>query len=65
MLRSDLANTLLTLKQLGVHEWLDFDFIDSPHPPAYLRAWHDLHHLGAIDDEGYLTNTGQMMSVTL
>ncbi|CAN8284260.1 unnamed protein product [Cochlearia groenlandica] len=62
MLRSNLANTLLTLKKLGVENLVKFDFMDPPAPETFSRALEDLYYLGALDDECNLTKTGEMMS---
>ncbi|ESQ41460.1 hypothetical protein EUTSA_v10016061mg, partial [Eutrema salsugineum] len=61
MLRSNLANTVLTLTKLGVN-LVRFDFMDPPAPQTLSRALEDLYHLGALDDECNLTKTGEMMS---
>lgn len=40
-----------------------FEYIDPPSPKMLLRALEDLFHLGAVDDQGNLTNIGLMMSL--
>ncbi|CAH8271122.1 unnamed protein product [Arabidopsis lyrata] len=62
ILRSNLANTVLTLKRLGVKNLVRFDLMDAPAPETLARALDDLYHLGALDDDCNLTNTGEMMS---
>ncbi|KFK44807.1 hypothetical protein AALP_AA1G305300 [Arabis alpina] len=62
ILRSNLANTVLTLKKLGVNDLVTFDFMEPPAPATLAGALADLFHLGALDDEVNLTKTGEMMS---
>ncbi|KAJ4884583.1 putative pre-mRNA-splicing factor ATP-dependent RNA helicase [Raphanus sativus] len=66
ILRSNLANTVLTLNKLGVDNLVSFEFMDSPAPVTLGGALSDLVDLGALDaDEGKfgnLTRTGEMMS---
>ncbi|KAJ4898381.1 putative pre-mRNA-splicing factor ATP-dependent RNA helicase [Raphanus sativus] len=63
IVRSNPVNTVLTLKQLGVNDLKSFEYIDPPSPKMLLRALEDLFHLGAVDDQGNLTNIGLMMSL--
>ncbi|KAK1398739.1 RNA helicase [Heracleum sosnowskyi] len=62
ILRSNLAHTILTLKRLGIGDLVHFDFMDPPAPETIVRALEDLNYLGALDDEGYLTELGDIMS---
>ncbi|WJX56320.1 RNA helicase [Trifolium repens] len=62
ILRSNLANTVLTLKKLGIDDFLHFDFVDPPAPETLMRALEVLNYLGALDDEGNLTKLGEIMS---
>ncbi|KFK35415.1 hypothetical protein AALP_AA5G281500 [Arabis alpina] len=62
ILRSNLANTVLTLKKLGIDDLVHFDFMDPPAPETLMRALEVLNYLGALDDEGNLTKTGEIMS---
>ncbi|GJN31289.1 hypothetical protein PR202_gb19671 [Eleusine coracana subsp. coracana] len=62
ILRSNLANTVLTLKKLGIDDLVHFDFMDPPAPETLMRALEVLNYLGALDDEGNLTELGEMMS---
>ncbi|XP_047090439.1 probable pre-mRNA-splicing factor ATP-dependent RNA helicase DEAH3 isoform X3 [Lolium rigidum] len=62
ILRSNLANTVLTLKKLGIDDLVHFDFMDPPAPETLMRALEVLNYLGALDDEGNLTPLGEMMS---
>nr|CAB3501009.1 unnamed protein product [Digitaria exilis] len=62
ILRSNLANTVLTLKKLGIDDLVHFDFMDPPAPETLMRALEVLNYLGALDDDGNLTQLGEMMS---
>jgi len=59
ILRSNLANTVLTLKKLGIKDLVHFDFMDPPAPETMMRALELLNYLGALDDEGELTELGE------
>ncbi|MCL7041284.1 hypothetical protein MKW94_007725 [Papaver nudicaule] len=62
ILRSNLANTVLTLKKLGIDDLVHFDFMDPPAPETLMRALEVLNYLGALDDEGNLTKLGEVMA---
>uniref|UniRef100_A0A6M2EX85 RNA helicase n=1 Tax=Populus davidiana TaxID=266767 RepID=A0A6M2EX85_9ROSI len=62
ILRSNLANTVLTLKKLGIDDLVHFDFMDPPAPETLMRALEVLNYLGALDDEGNMTKLGEIMS---
>ncbi|CAM6102911.1 unnamed protein product [Calypogeia fissa] len=62
ILRSNLANVVLTLKKLGIDDLVHFDFMDPPAPETLMRALELLNYLGALDDDGNLTSLGQLMS---
>ena len=62
ILRSNLANTVLTLKKLGIDDLVHFDFMDPPAPETLMRALELLNYLAALDDDGNLTKLGQLMS---
>ena len=55
ILRSNLANTVLTLKKIGISNLVQFDFMDPPE--RLMRALEVLNYLGALDDDGNLTNS--------
>ncbi|KAK9109047.1 hypothetical protein Sjap_017107 [Stephania japonica] len=59
ILRSNLANVVLTLKKMGIHDLVHFGFMDPPAPEALARALEELNRLGALDDEGSLTKLGR------
>ncbi|CAL5357756.1 unnamed protein product [Camellia sinensis] len=62
ILRSNLANTVLTLKKLGIDDLVHFDFMDPPAQETLMRSLEVLNYLGALDDEGNLTKLGEIMS---
>lgn len=62
ILRSNLSNVVLTLKRLGIDDLVHFDFMDPPAPETLMRALELLNYLGALDDEGDLTELGRHMA---
>ena len=62
ILRSKMSNVVLTLKKLGIENLVTFDFLDPPAPETLMRALEQLNYLGALDDEGELTELGYQMS---
>jgi pre-mRNA-splicing factor ATP-dependent RNA helicase DHX15/PRP43 len=62
ILRSKMSNVVLTLKKLGIDDLVHFDFMDPPAPETLMRALEALNYLGALDDEGELTDLGYQMS---
>lgn len=62
ILRSEMSTVVLTLKQLGIDDLVHFDFMDPPAPETMMRALESLNYLGALDDEGDLTEIGQQMA---
>lgn len=62
ILRSNLANTVLELKKLGINDLVHFDFMDPPAPETMMRALEELNYLGCLDDEGNLTALGRTAS---
>ena len=62
ILRSNLGNTVLTLKKLGIDDLVHFDFLDPPAPETLMRALEQLNYLGALDNEGDLTTLGSTLS---
>ncbi len=62
ILRSKMSNVVLTLKKLGIDDLVHFDFMDPPAPETLMRALELLNYLGALDDEGELTELGFQMS---
>lgn len=62
ILRSNLSSVVLTLKKLGIEDLVHFDFMDPPAPETMMRALEMLNFLGAMDDEGELTELGSIMA---
>jgi len=62
ILRSNLSAVVLQLKKLGIDDLVHFDFMDPPAPETLMRALEMLNYLGAIDDDGNLTETGSIMA---
>jgi len=62
ILRSNLGHVVLQLKKLGIDDLVHFDFMDPPAPETLMRALELLNYLGALDDEGSLTEVGSMMA---
>uniref|UniRef100_A0A060T8Y1 RNA helicase n=1 Tax=Blastobotrys adeninivorans TaxID=409370 RepID=A0A060T8Y1_BLAAD len=62
ILRSNLANTVLELKKLGIDDLVHFDFMDPPAPETMMRALEELNYLRCIDDDGELTALGRIAS---
>ncbi|KAI8378133.1 P-loop containing nucleoside triphosphate hydrolase protein [Choanephora cucurbitarum] len=62
ILRSNLGNVVLQLKKLGIDDLVHFDFMDPPAPETLMRALELLNYLGALDDDGEMTPTGELMS---
>ncbi|PMB66138.1 Pre-mRNA-splicing factor ATP-dependent RNA helicase prp16 [Beauveria bassiana] len=60
--RTNLANTVLMLKSLGVKDLLEFDFMDPPPQDTISTSMFDLWALGALDNLGELTEIGRKMS---
>jgi HrpA-like RNA helicase len=59
--RSNLAQVVLAMKKVGIQNAVDFDFLDRPDIGAIAQAEKTLHLLGALDNEGYLTEIGELM----
>ena len=45
----------LPVEEVGVEDLVHFDFMDPPAPETLMRALELLNYLGALDDEGNLT----------
>lgn len=60
--RTNLANTVLTLKAMGINDLLHFDFMDPPPVQTMIVAMELLYALGALDEEGLLTRLGRKMA---
>ncbi|KOB64252.1 putative pre-mRNA splicing factor ATP-dependent RNA helicase PRP16, partial [Operophtera brumata] len=60
--RTNLANTVLLLKSLGVSDLLAFHFMDPPPQDTILNSMYQLWILGALDGTGALTPLGRQMA---
>ncbi|XP_047535072.1 pre-mRNA-splicing factor ATP-dependent RNA helicase PRP16 [Vanessa atalanta] len=60
--RTNLANTVLLLKSLGVEDLLAFHFMDPPPQDTILNSMYQLWILGALDGTGALTALGRQMA---
>ncbi|KAK8945605.1 putative pre-mRNA-splicing factor ATP-dependent RNA helicase [Platanthera guangdongensis] len=60
--RSNLANVVLSLKSLGIHDLVNFDFMDPPPSEAVLKALEQLYALNALNSRGELTKVGRRMA---
>jgi pre-mRNA-splicing factor ATP-dependent RNA helicase DHX15/PRP43 len=59
--RSNLASVVLNLKKLGIDDIVHFDYMDPPAPETLMRALEQLNYIGALDDDGELTDIGRTM----
>jgi pre-mRNA-splicing factor ATP-dependent RNA helicase DHX15/PRP43 len=62
ILRSNLSNTVLELKKLGIDDLVHFDLMDPPAPETLMRALEELNYLACLDDDGDLTELGKLAS---
>lgn len=60
--RTNLANTVLLLKAMGINDLINFDFMDPPPIQTLISAMESLYTLSALDDEGLLTKLGRLMA---
>lgn len=61
-MRGPLASIVLQIKALNLGDPLTFDFIERP-PPSHLQhAIHHLRSLGALADDGTITQLGFTLS---
>ncbi|KAF2838927.1 putative RNA helicase-like splicing factor [Patellaria atrata CBS 101060] len=60
--RSNMANTVLLLKAMGINDLLSFPWMDPPPVNVVLTALEELYALGALDDEGLLTRQGRQLA---
>lgn len=62
ILRSNLEGPVLTLKSIGIHDLLNFDFVDPPSVQSLSAALEKLYALSALNDAGNLTKVGRQMA---
>ncbi|KAL9084284.1 MAG: hypothetical protein Q9159_005329 [Coniocarpon cinnabarinum] len=60
--RSNLNSVVLMLKSLGIHDLINFDFLDAPPPDTLIRSLETLYALSALNDRGELTRRGRQMA---
>ena len=60
--RTNLANTVLILKAMGINDLINFDFMDPPPVQTLITEMETLFNLNALDDEGLLTKLGRIMA---
>lgn len=60
--RSNLANVVLQMKQLGIDDIGAFNFIDKPDAGAIEATLTTLKNLGALDENNRLTKLGEIMA---
>ncbi|KAJ1609702.1 Prp16p pre-mRNA splicing factor [Cryptosporidium canis] len=60
--RTNLSNVVLLLKSLGSDDVFSFPFIDPPSSSSISASLYQLWSLGALDDEGALTDLGNQMA---
>lgn len=60
--RTNLGNTVLLLKSLGIHDLIHFDFMDPPPSESLILALEQLYALGALNHKGELTKLGRRMA---
>ena len=59
--RTNLANVVLLLKSLKIDNLLEFEFMDPPPHDTILNSMYQLWQLGALDENGDLTELGKVM----
>jgi pre-mRNA-splicing factor ATP-dependent RNA helicase DHX16 len=62
ILRINLDGPVLTLKAMGIHDILHFDFMDSPPVEALASSLENLYALGYLDSNGAVTKLGRRAS---
>ncbi|PQE14144.1 hypothetical protein CJF31_00006670 [Rutstroemia sp. NJR-2017a BVV2] len=62
ILRCDVLEAVLKMKARGVQDVINFPLMDSPDVDAMQQAIFQLNAMGALDDEGNLTEDGKKMS---
>lgn len=62
ILRCNLGSIVLHMKKIGIDDLVNFDFVEPPAPETLMRALELLNYLGALDEDGNLTEMGAQMS---
>eukprot|EP00835_Amoeboradix_gromovi_P001483 NODE_68_length_23780_cov_0.251003.p2 type:complete len:874 gc:universal NODE_68_length_23780_cov_0.251003:8442-5821(-) len=60
--RTNMANTVLTLLAMGIYDLSTFDFMDKPSIKSINTAIEHLFYLGAVDEEGIISELGYKMT---
>ncbi|KAK4128611.1 P-loop containing nucleoside triphosphate hydrolase protein [Parathielavia appendiculata] len=61
ILRTDILSAILTMKAKGIDDVLSFPLMDPPEVESVEKALLHLHILGALGDDGSITETGRKM----
>jgi len=59
ILRVNLANSILTLKSMNIHDVVNFDYMESPDKESILQALKQLYLLDAVDGKGQISPFGR------
>lgn len=62
ILRSDLAEVVLRMKEMEINDVENFDFIEKPERERMHAALLQLTELGALDERGFITEIGREMA---
>jgi ATP-dependent RNA helicase DHX8/PRP22 len=62
IMRTNLSSTILTLKGMGIHDPVEFDYMDPPEHDKIVAALRLLYLYGAIDMDGAMTQIGRDMA---
>lgn len=60
--RTNLSNVVLMMKSLGIHDFVNFDFMDPPPHETLIKALEHLYALNALNHRGELTKLGRRMA---
>eukprot|EP00493_Phyllostaurus_siculus_P025695 UN26040 len=60
--RTNLAAVVLMMKSLGIHDFVNFDFMDPPPAETLIKALEHLYALNALNHKGELTKLGRRMA---
>jgi len=60
--RCNLASVILLLKASGVEDIFNFDYLDKPSKTSVARSLEQLYALGALNDDGTLSELGKKMA---
>lgn len=63
ILRVDLTGVVLLMMTLGITDLIHFDFMDKPATKSLVKALELLYALGALNENGELTNIGVKMAI--